>query len=240
MKQLALALIPGADLSFDTFCQATNVQAWEVLRQGLPDLPVHLWGPQGSGKSHLLTAVARQARTQGFGVQMFDARTDLPWELWPDTRLIVLEDVDTFDPARQHAAFALLASAPSQRAVWVSSSRLPPVDVTVRDDLRTRLGWGLVFALDVLDEDHTRLVLRQEALRRGWVLNDDVLDHLLLHVERDLVHLMRVLDHLDAGALAEGRAVNLPLVRRLLRTLPRADGHQQENLWSQADEVGLV
>jgi DnaA family protein len=154
-----------------------------------------------------------------------------------------LDDVDAWDSTQQQAAFAVMASAPSQRAVWVSSSRLPPIDLPIREDLRTRLGWGLVFALDVLDEHHTRLVLRQEALRRGWVLRDDVLEHLMLHVERDLVHLMRVLDHLDAGALAEGRAVNLTLVRRLLRSLPRTlpgDGHEQENLWSHVDELGLV
>ena len=240
MKQLTLALLPGAEPSFDTFCQAANVQAWDALRHGLPPSPVHLWGPQGAGKSHLMAALARQTLAQGVGVQRFDAQSVLPWDILPSTRLILLDDVDAFDAERQHAAFALLAAAPSQQAVWVSASRVPPVDLAVRDDLRTRLGWGLVFALEVLDESHTRLVLRQEAMRRGWVLHDEVLDHLLHHVDRDLVHLMHVLDHLDAGALAEGRAVKLPWVRRLLRTLPRAHAHTQPSLWSLDDEAGPV
>ena len=92
----------------------------------------------------------------------------------------------------------------------------PPVDLALREDLRTRLGWGPTFALQPLSEFEVRAVLRREADRRGIALSDDVMDYLLTRYERDLKHLMRLLDGLDEFALASKRAVTVPLLRQML------------------------
>ena len=44
---------------------------------------------------------------------------------------------------------------------WAAAGRLPPVDLPLRDDLRTRLAWGHVFALQSLGEGETRAALRR-------------------------------------------------------------------------------
>ena len=97
-----------------------------------------------------------------------------------------------------------------------ASGTCPPVDLPVREDLRTRLGWGHVFALQPLGEDLTRATLRREADRRGIFLSDEVMDYLLTRFARDLKHLMALLDRLDGYALAQQRAVTVPLIRRML------------------------
>ncbi len=83
-------------------------------------------------------------------------------------------------------------------------------------DLRSRLGGGLVYALAPLAEAETRAAIRREAQRRGIALPDEVLDYLLARFERDLTHLMALLDRLDAYAMAAKRAVTVPLVRAML------------------------
>jgi len=90
----------------------------------------------------------------------------------------------------------------------------------MRDDLRTRLGWGLSFALQPLSEADARLALQQEAARRGVSLNDDVLGYLLTHHERDLGSLMRLLDRLDRFALTQHRGVTIPLLKQMLACEP--------------------
>jgi DnaA-homolog protein len=89
------------------------------------------------------------------------------------------------------------------------------VDLPLREDLRTRLGWGHVFALQPLGEADARAALRREADRRGIFLSDDVMDYLLTRFSRDLKHLMALLDRLDEFALAEHRAVTVPLLRKM-------------------------
>jgi DnaA family protein len=59
-------------------------------------------------------------------------------------------------------------------------------------------------------------LLRQEADRRGIFLSDEVMDHLLTRFERNLAHLMNLLDRLDQYALASQRAVTVPLLKRML------------------------
>jgi DnaA family protein len=90
------------------------------------------------------------------------------------------------------------------------------VDLALRDDLRTRLGWGHVFALQPLSEAETRAALRREADRRGIVLSDEVMSHLLTHFERDMGSLTRLLDRLDHFSLARSRPITVPLLRAML------------------------
>ncbi|HNB46763.1 MAG TPA: hypothetical protein PLL72_21465 [Burkholderiaceae bacterium] len=84
------------------------------------------------------------------------------------------------------------------------------------DDLRSRLGWGLVYQLEAPTEAQVRALLRREGDRRGVLLSDEVLDYLLSRSARDLSALMNLLDRLDHRALVAQRAITLPLVRQVL------------------------
>ena len=128
----------------------------------------------------------------------------------------MVDDCQALDAERQHAAFALFVEAGSHGVQWAAAGKLPPVDLPIRDDLRTRLGWGHVFAMQALAEGETRAALRREADRRGILLSDEVMGYLLTHFQRDLKHLMRLLDQLDEFALSERRAVTVPLLKKML------------------------
>ncbi len=146
----------------------------------------------------------------------FDASSDLPWTSSADWSLAVIDQCEALDPARQHAAFVLFVEAATQGVQIVAAGRVPPVDLPLREDLRTRLGWGHVFGLSPLAELDTRSALRREFDRRGIFLSDELMDFLLTRFARDLKHLMGLLDRLDAFALARKRPVTLPLLRQML------------------------
>ena len=84
--------------------------------------------------------------------------------------------------------------------------------------MRSRLGWGHVFQLRLLDEPARRAVLRQEADARGVFLGDDVMDYMLKRFSRDLGSLMQLLDMLDGFALRNKRAITIPLLKTMLET----------------------
>lgn len=217
MKQLPLLMSSGPAPSFDNFVVGRNAQALEHLRRRpLPATPVYLWGAAGSGKSHLLQALAQQAELNGERVGGFSRRDTTPWTFDESWRAIVLDDCDGFDEVQQHAAFALFVEAVTHGLPVVAAGSVPPVDLVVRDDLRTRLGWGLVFQLEPLSEAEVRAVLRREADRRGIFLSDEVMGYLLTRFSRDLGFLMTLLDRLDTFALANQRAVTVPLLKQML------------------------
>ena len=216
MKQIALPIGETGPRTFETFVTGANAAAVAGLRALGPfAAPVYLWGPAGAGKTHLLEAAAGQVRMQGGRVARFGADSALPWN-GEGAALIVIDPCDVLDPARQHAAFALFVEAATSGTPIAAAGRVPPVDLPLREDLRTRLGWGHVFALQPLAESEARAALRREAERRGLALADEVLDHLLTRFERDLKHQHALLDALDAYAWRTKRAPTLPLLRQML------------------------
>jgi DnaA-homolog protein len=217
MKQLPLPIVAPATARFETFVPGANAAVLQHLAQlGASSTPVYLWGPSGSGKTHLLRAlgVARQERGERIG--WYGPATRAPWHMEPGATLLLLDACDRYDEAQQSSAFALLVEAQSHGVAWVAAARVPPVDLTLREDLRTRLGWGPVFALHSLPEEQARAVLRRESDRRGIFLSDDVMDYLLTRFARDLSHLMAMLDRLDGFALSEHRSVTVPLLKKML------------------------
>jgi DnaA-homolog protein len=217
MKQIPLPIGFEAEPSFDNFVPGDSAAALDALRHlMIPSPPVYLWGPAGSGKTHLLAALASKLRAEGARVGWFDASSPLPWDFDEGWWLIVIDGAERLDAARQHAAFTLFIEAATHGVQMAAAGRLPPVDLPVRDDLRTRLGWGQVHALQALSEAGTRAALRREADHRGIFLSDDVMDFLLTRFARDLGSLMALLRRLDQFALAERRAVTVPLLKKML------------------------
>lgn len=217
MRQLPLAIAAEPVRSFDSFVPGANAAAVVHLR-GLtaPAAPVYLWGPSGVGKTHLLQALAGQVQQRGGRVSWFAADTPTPWAFDEGGMLIVFDDCDRFDAQQQQSAFALFVEATTHAIPVVAAGRVPPVDLPLRDDLRTRLGWGHIYALAPLGEPEARAAMRREADRRGLFLSDDVMDYLLTRFARDLKHLMAVLDRLDRFALVQKRAITVPLLKQML------------------------
>jgi DnaA family protein len=217
MKQIPLAIGAEPARSFANFLPGANGAAVDHLLRVEPGAPpVYLWGPAGSGKTHLLHAAVQQARARGTRVAWFAGSAAGAWEDSADHDWLVFDDCDQLDPARQQAAFSLFVDATSRGAAILAAGRVPPVDLEVREDLRTRLAWGHVFALLPLSEPEVRAALRHEADRRGTFLSDEVMDYLLTRFTRDLKHLMTQLDRLDDFSLSTKRAITVPLLKQML------------------------
>lgn len=218
MKQIPLAIGLDPLPTFDNFLVGANAAASAHLRSlTQPAAPLYLWGPPGSGKSHLLQALVHERQRAGEQAGSFGADDPAPWVLQPGWTLVVVDDCDVLDAQRQHAAFALFVQTVDAGVQWAAAGRLPPVDLPLRDDLRTRLAWGHVFALQPCSEHEARAALRREADRRGIFLSDEVIDYLLTRAARDLGSLMQLLERIDRFALARQRLVTVPLLRQMLQ-----------------------
>ncbi|MDR7153052.1 DnaA family protein [Hydrogenophaga palleronii] len=225
MKQMALDIGLAPVPTLDNFVAAGNEAALEHLRlwAGNPmrsPVPTYLWGEGGSGKSHLLRGVREALREQDSRVGWMDASTLHPPEYDEHWDAVLLDDCQLYTAEQQAAAFNWFVNAqnpPHGPARWVlAAADRPPADLQLREDLRTRLGWGHVFQLRALGEAERRSVLRRAADERGVFLSDEVMDFMLTRFARDLSSLMLLLEQLDGYALRTQRAITIPLIRSML------------------------
>ena len=225
MKQLALDIGLRAGPTLASFFAGPNEAALAHLRLWVghgaqaalhSPVPTYLWGESGSGKSHLLEAVHAALREQGARVGWMHPGQLAPPEFDERWTAVMLDDVHLYNPVQQHAAFNWFVNAQSLLRGVVAAGALPPADLPLREDLRTRLGWGHVFHLHLLSEAERRSVLRQAADARGVLLSDEVLDYMLHRFSRDLGSLMELLAQLDGYGLQTQRAVTIPLIRSML------------------------
>ena len=225
MKQMALDIGLAPVPTLDNFVPVSNEAALDHLRLWVGNplrspVPTFLWGEGGSGKSHLLRAVREALREQGATVGWLDAQTLHPSEYDEHWEVVLLDDAHLYTAEQQAAAFNWFVNAQAPvhgPARWVlAAGDRPPADLQLREDLRTRLGWGHVFQLKALGEAERRSVLRRAADERGVFLGDEVMDFMLNRFSRDLSSLMMLLDQLDAYALRTQRAITIPLIKSML------------------------
>jgi len=221
MKQIALDIGLAGGPTLASFCAGPNEAALAHLRlwAGSPTrspVPTYLWGAGGSGKTHLLKAVAEALREQGAAAGWLDPSVHEPPEFDEAWAVVLMDDVHGYTAVQQHAAFNWFVNAQTLQRGVLAAGAVPPADLRLREDLRTRLGWGHVFQLQVLSEPERRAVLRQAADDRGIFLGDDVMDFMLTRFSRDLGSLMQLLDQLDGYALQTKRAITIPLIRSML------------------------
>lgn len=215
-QQLALDLLQPPQPSFASYVVGRNAEAVAALRAllaGSGERFLYLWGDAGSGRSHLLQAVAASAPSR------YSESPAAPAEFEPAVQLYLVDDVDRLTDDGQQRLFRLLnevRAAPS--AAIVTSGTLAPAQLALRDDVRTRLAWGLVYQLHGLTDAEKSDALRARASALGFDLPQEVLDYLLTHMPRDMRTLIAVLEALDAFALAAKRAITVPLVREWMQT----------------------
>jgi len=225
MKQLALDIGLQTGPSFASFFPGANEAALRHLQLWAGDgartalhspVPTYLWGEGGSGRTHLLESVAAALGAQGAVVGRLRPDVHAPPPFDERWAAVLMDDVDRFNAEQQHAAFSWFVQAQALQRGVVAAGALPPADLPLREDLRTRLGWGHVFQLQVPSEAERRAVLRQAADARGVMLPDEVIDYMLHRFSRDLGSLMALLEALDGYALRTQRAITIPLVRSML------------------------
>lgn len=172
-------------------------------------------GEAGSGRSHLLQALVHEANGRA---RFLSPQAPLAaFTFDPKASIYAIDDCERLSGAQQIALFNLFNEVRAHPAsALVATGNVAPLGLSVREDLRTRLGWGLVFQLTPLSDESKASALKHAARERGIALADDVPAYLLTHFRRDMPSLMTLLDELDRFSLEQKRAVTLPLLRTML------------------------
>jgi len=225
MEQLIFELAPAEPPRLANFLPGRNAELVALLPRfiagDIGETGLLLWGEAGAGKTHLLQAAIAAARERGVAARWIADPGELASvPIGTGDTLVVIDRVDTADANAAAATFSLYNALKQRRGRLIAASRTPLATLPVREDLRTRLGWGLVYEVMPLSDEDKPAAMAAFADQRGFHLSSDVIDYLLRHGRRDLPSLLATLAALDRASLASKRPITVPLLKAWLR---RAD-----------------
>lgn len=228
MKQLALDFASRPLPALDNFIEGRNGELYSHLRRlavrQANERFFYVWGRPGSGRSHLLKGVVAALLGAGAAAAFVSCAADTRFaEGLERMDCVALDDVDRLDEAGQIAAFGLYNALREGNGSLLACGSGPPVQLKLREDLVTRLAWGLVYQVHALTDDEKARALADHAAGRGFRLLPEVCDYLLTRASRDLPSLLATLDALDRYSLETKRPVTVPLARELLLAAERRD-----------------
>ena len=212
---------------FDSFFQGENKDLLYFLNTMIKtrsNNSIYIWGPQGTGKTHLLQAACKQANEMDWHV------TYIPLEQYRDFSIDILDGLGKLDLVCiddlefiidniewQQRVTLLFNEIRDNKNSIIISSKISPNNIKIGlDDLKSRLVWGHVFKIKAADDELKIKILKKEANERSFNLNDDVVEFLIRRSNRDLTSLIEILDEIDRSSLAAKRKITVPFVKELI------------------------
>lgn len=187
---------------------------------GEPILFVH--GSLDSGRTHLLQAACHLAGSDALYLPLSELRHYSPAEVFhgiESLALVCLDDLQAVlgDEEWEIELFHLFNRAREQQCRLLISADASPRSLQVGlDDLRSRLGWGIVYRLPTLDDQARERLLVFRAERRGLQMATEVAGYIINRAPRTMDSLLELLDTLDKASLAQQRALSIPFVKTTL------------------------
>jgi DnaA-homolog protein len=223
-EQLIFELSAPEPPSFANFLPGRNAEALAAVSAlasgGGGESGVLLWGAAGSGKTHLLRAATRAVEAGG-GTATYVADPGALVAHDPESlatrAFVAIDGIDRATPDAQAMVFKLFNVLKDRGGRLIVASRVPQASLPVREDVRTRLGWGLVYEIFPLSDAEKPEALAAYARQRGFRLADDVVRYLLAHGRRDMPALLSTLAALDRHSLAAKRPITVPMLRDWLQ-----------------------
>jgi len=221
LEQLIFELAPAEPPRLDNFLPGKNAELVAALThfaQGQDASPGFLvWGASGAGKTHLLRGTVALAAERGVQARYLPDPASLEDEVAEAVSFLAIDRIDEADPIATGRIFTAYNALRHRGARVLAASRTPLAALALREDVRTRLGWGLVYEALPLSDAEKAAALVRYAHQRGFELAPDVVDYLLRHGRRDMGSLLGVVGALDRLSLATKRPITVPLLRDWLQ-----------------------
>lgn len=226
-EQLTFDLGHRSALGRDDFLIADNNRdavSWIDMWPEWPAPALVLHGPAACGKTHL-AAVWREM-TQAVTINPEDLVSQSADTLFSNGQHFLIDPVDPWigDRAAETTLFHLYNLAKENKRTLLLTMRMPPARLSFTiPDLASRLRAAPGVAIHAPDEMLLGAVLVKMFSDRQIQIGEDVLNYVLPRMERSFSAARDLVEQADRQALAEKRAVSIPLIRHILTAQATAE-----------------
>ncbi|MRX27124.1 DnaA regulatory inactivator Hda [Kangiella sp. HZ709] len=229
MLQIPLDFELKVNATFDNFMAGDNailLSALRALSKSKNDF-IYIHGIKGSGKTHLLQALAHQASdfqdynlaylpldTEGLTPELLSGFVGFDCVCLDDISSII-EQINALD--WQEAIFHLYNQLKDQSKTLIITGNEAPTGIDIQlKDLKSRLSSMYIHEIKPLSDEGKKAYIQKKAQEKGLMLTEDLAAYLLVKGQRDLNSLTQSIIKLDAASLQAQRKITKPFIKEVL------------------------
>ena len=220
MRQQLLPISLNIEMLFDNWQTTKSTQTLlHTLQQTTTSQVIYLYGEKGLGKTHLLQAVVHQALSNKKETIYLDFNKSIPDDIWQklDTlEVICLDNIDNLNEEQQYFLFELYNKVKTKHLRLILTAQVTPNHLNYAlVDLKTRLNLSLIFSLSRYEDEDLKIILIAKIKEQKLLINDNIFNYLLNTFDRDLSHLLTVIEKIKCYVIENKQKVSLPLVKKI-------------------------
>lgn len=201
--------------------------------------PLFIYGGVGLGKTHLLEAVGNQIVkdfpqkklkyisserfTSGVVSAIRNKNVDTLRSLYRELDVLIVDDVQFLagkDKTQEELFHTFNTLYETGKQIIFSSDRPPKAIPALEERLRSRFEGGMVADVSLPDYETRMAILRTKMQEKEIAVDDEVLDYIASHIQRNVRELEGALNRLGAFArLNSGKTPAFAEAKTLLRTI---------------------
>ncbi len=224
MQQLPLMLEHRRLLGREDFlvspCNIEAVEWIDVYPEWYGNNGIVVIGAKSSGKTHLSWLFSEKSNAKVY--QVDEIKNEIFSDIVPVNSALVIDDVDKGigDYDLEETLFHIInyALECNTKLFFTSSVILNNLDFQVMD-LKTRLLSFPVANIYAPDDDLLKSLIVKQFMERGIVVEPDVVEYIVKHIERDSRSVSFLVERADLLAVSEKRKITIPFIKKVIEEM---------------------
>ena len=180
------------------------------------DNRIYLWGHSAVGKTHILIATIKKFLNLNKEVIDLSFIDDNDTFDLGSIDLFFLDDIDRADGKIQNNLFNIFNMSENENAAIFITGSLPPNQMSLRPDLRTRISQCLVLNLKELEDEEKKDVLLKRSYFMGINLKLEIIDYLVKNYNRNMHELIKLIEKIDKESIIQKKRITIPFIKSFM------------------------
>jgi len=180
------------------------------------DNRIYLWGPSAVGKTHILIATIKKFLNLNKEVIDLSFIDDNDTFDLGSIDLFFLDDIDRAVGKIQNNLFNIFNLSENENAAIFITGSLPPNQMSLRPDLRTRISQCLVLNLKELEDEEKKDVLLKRSYFMGINLKLEIIDYLVKNYNRNMHELIKLIEKIDKESIIQKKRITIPFIKSFM------------------------
>jgi len=187
-----------------------------LFRFNYKDNRIYLWGPSAVGKTHILIATVKKFLNLNKEVIDLSLINDNDTFNLGKSDLFFLDGIERADHKIQNNLFNIFNMSENENATILITGNLPPNQMLLRPDLRTRLSQCLVLNLKELEDEEKKDVLLKRSYFMGINMKLEIIDYLVKNYNRNMHELIKLIEKIDKESIIQKKRITIPFIKSFM------------------------